>query len=155
MNYPLILLLAANSESNHVYYLAALMILFSFLSMAVLYSAYMWFPIPKVELLLCCKSPHYRILNLTYFSKVVVAKLIGWHNKCQLLNSSLLLFRRANMWKCVLSNKDLCLPWKVRPKGPCTRARKNASKTSRGKIPVATRVKKNKNSELFSLCDSE
>ena len=27
-------------------------------------------------------------------------------------------------------------------KGPCTRARKNASKISRGKKPVATRVKK-------------
>ena len=57
--------------------------------MAVLYFADMRFPIPKVELFLCCKSPNYRIFNLTYFSKVVVAKLVGWHTKCQLLNSSL------------------------------------------------------------------
>ena len=41
------------------------------------------------------------------------------------------------------------------PKGPCTRARKNASKTSRGKKTCSHMSKKNKNSELFPLSDSE
>ena len=40
-------------------------------------------------------------------------------------------------------------------KGPCTRARKKASKTSYDKKPVATQVKKIKSLALFPLRDSE